>query len=175
MKESEYKVDLVCCTEREKFVVPVHALGLRAVLNLPDAVDFGVCPVKSTATKTLIAQNVGTCTANFTLAASPSCFTASPPEGIVEVGQTIMIELSFTPEHAEPCSGELCIKYADGDEVYMSLAGVSENVDVYLSAPTMALEPAYISLSSQKTLKVYNRSEIPVRFTWKQFGTLVRV
>ena len=104
-------MDLVCCTEREKFVVPVHALGLRAVLNLPDAVDFGVCPVKSTATKTLIAQNVGTCTANFTLAATPSCFTASPPEGIVEVGQTIMIELSFTPEHAEPCSGELCIKY----------------------------------------------------------------
>ena len=34
----EYKVDLVCCTEREKFVVPVHALGLRPVLNLPDTV-----------------------------------------------------------------------------------------------------------------------------------------
>lgn len=56
----EYKVDIVVCTEREKFVVPVQAIGLRAVLHLPDSVDFGICPVKSTATKNIIAQNVGT-------------------------------------------------------------------------------------------------------------------
>jgi hydrocephalus-inducing protein len=167
----DYRVDLVCVTEREKFIVPVHALGHRAVLNLPDQVDFGVCPVKSTNTRSIIAQNVGSSQARFTLSCTKSVFTASPAEGIVEVGQTIMVEIQFTPSHSEEYQGDLVVSYDDGEQVYMALAGVSENVDVSLSSPTVALDAAYISLSSQRTIKVYNASEIPVRFTWKQFLT----
>jgi hypothetical protein len=107
----EYRVDLVCCTEREKFVVPVRALGPRAVLALPDDVDFGVSPVKSTRSKSLIVQNVGTCIANFRLKCSPSVFVASPAEGIVEVGQTVMLELAFTPDRADAYNGEMVVEY----------------------------------------------------------------
>ena len=174
----------MCCTEREKFAVPVRALGPRAVLALPDDVDFGVAPVKSTRSKTLIVQNVGTCIANFRLRCTPPVFVASPAEGIVETGQTIMLELAFTPDRADAYHGEMVVEYVgqtgggsgaeakDRDEVSVALQGVAENVEVFLSAPTVALEPAYISLSSQKTIKVHNRSDIPVEFTWKQFGTV---
>ena len=165
----DYKVDLVCVTEREKFLVPVHALGLQAVLNIPDAVDFGVCPVKSKNIKTILTQNVGTAVAKFTLSCTRPMFEASPVEGIVEVGQTIMIELTFTPQHSERCEGDLVIAYEDGEQVFMSLSGVSENVGVFLSAPALHLDSTYISLSSQKTVKVQNKSEIPVKFSWKQF------
>ena len=131
----EYRVDLVCCTEREKFVVPVRALGPRAVLALPDDVDFGVTPVKSTRSKSLIVQNVGTCIANFRLKCTHA-FTASPSEGIVEVGQTVMLELAFTPERADAYAGEMVVEYVgqtgadERDEVAVALTGVAENVEV---------------------------------------------
>ena len=64
------------------------------------------------------------------------------------------------------------IQYSGTDTIsYVSLKGTAENVEVFLSAPSVNLEPAYISLSSQKTVKVCNKSEIPVRFDWRAFRT----
>ena len=50
--------------------------------------------------------------------------------------------------------------------------GVAENVNVYLGHTSVEPDPAYISLSSQKTVKIYNRSEYPVKFAWKAFANL---
>lgn len=36
----------MCVTEREKFVVPVRAIGARALLDFPDKVNFPTSPVK---------------------------------------------------------------------------------------------------------------------------------
>lgn len=33
-------------TEREKFIVPVRAVGARALLDFPDEVHFSAAPVK---------------------------------------------------------------------------------------------------------------------------------
>ena len=145
-------------------------MGLQAVLNLPDDVDFGVCPVKSKNVKTILTQNVGTALAKFTLRCSPPAFEAFPAEGLVEPGQTVMVEVHFIPQHATACEGELVVAYEDGDSVFVNLRGVSENVGVFLSTPAVQLDAAYISLSSQKSIKVQNRSEIPVKFSWKQFA-----
>lgn len=42
----DYTHELICITEREKFLVPVRAIGARAILDFPDEVNFGTCPVK---------------------------------------------------------------------------------------------------------------------------------
>ena len=47
---------------------------------------------------------------------------------------------------------------------------MAEDVDVHLSANSLQLEPAYVSLQSQRSFKVRNASEIPVMFSWKQFS-----
>ena len=169
----EYKVDLVCRTEREKFVIPVYAMGPRPVLDFPDDITFAPTAVKNTMEKTLIVRNVGTCEAHFSLSTSDdSVFGASPADGLVEVGQTCLVTLTFTPKAAEDFKGELMIQYFGLDTTsYVSLQGTAQNVEVFLSAPSVALEPAYISLSSQKTVKVCNKSEIPVRFDWRAFHT----
>ena len=44
----DYRLDLVCTTEREKFVVPVKAMGARALLDFPDEIHFPSSPVKVT-------------------------------------------------------------------------------------------------------------------------------
>ena len=42
----DYNFELVCVTEREKFIVPVKAIGARALLDFPDEVHFSASPVK---------------------------------------------------------------------------------------------------------------------------------
>ena len=36
----------MCVTEREKFIIPVRAIGARALLDFPDEVNFSSAPVK---------------------------------------------------------------------------------------------------------------------------------
>lgn len=55
----DYFHQLTCITEREKFVVPIRAIGARAILDLPDQLNFSVCPVKHSTQKTLLVRNVG--------------------------------------------------------------------------------------------------------------------
>ena len=148
-------------------------MGPRPVLDFPDDITFPPTAVKNTMEKTLIVRNVGTCEAHFILSTSDdSVFGASPADGLVEVGQTVMVTLTFTPKSSSEFEGELMIQYAGQDTTsYVSLKGTAENVEVFLSAPSVDLEPAYISLSSQKTVKVVNKSEIPVSFNWRAFHT----
>lgn len=42
----DYYCELVCLSEREKFVVAVSARGPRACFDFPDGVDFGLQPVR---------------------------------------------------------------------------------------------------------------------------------
>ena len=42
----DYDHELVCITEREKFVLPVKAIGSRALLDFPDELHFSAAPVK---------------------------------------------------------------------------------------------------------------------------------
>ncbi|KAJ1445550.1 hypothetical protein M885DRAFT_473458 [Pelagophyceae sp. CCMP2097] len=172
----EYKVDLVCCTEREKFIVPVRAFGLQAELSLPAEVDFGVAAVKSSKPRSLLVQNVGACAASYRLSCTPAhIFDARPAEGAAGVGQMATLELAFTPQRAQAYEGTLFVEFLSADSprvVAVALRGVAEDVDVHLSTVALQLEPAYVSLSSQRTFKVRNASEIPVRFAWKQFADL---
>ena len=44
-------------------------------------------------------------------------------------------------------------------------------VDVALERSLQILDPCYISLISQRTLRLYNRSDIRVQFEWKQLAS----
>lgn len=39
--KADYVYDLMVLTEREKFIVPIRAVGCRAMLDFPDILDFG--------------------------------------------------------------------------------------------------------------------------------------
>jgi hydrocephalus-inducing protein len=57
--KSDYTYDLMVLTEREKFVVPVRAVGCRSMLDFPDVLDFGQVPVKHVTEKPVMIRNVG--------------------------------------------------------------------------------------------------------------------
>ncbi|XP_051830568.1 hydrocephalus-inducing protein homolog isoform X2 [Antechinus flavipes] len=58
-ENKDYSHVLTCVTEREKFIVPIKARGARAILDFPDELNFGICPVKYSTQKILLVRNIG--------------------------------------------------------------------------------------------------------------------
>ncbi|XP_018113574.1 hydrocephalus-inducing protein-like [Xenopus laevis] len=64
-KNKDYFHELVCVTEREKCVVPVQAIGARALLDFPDQLYFPLCAIKYNSQKKLFVWNIGNLEARF--------------------------------------------------------------------------------------------------------------
>ena len=173
-EKREYSHDLVCVTEREKFIIPIRALGTQACLAFPDEIDLGLSAVKNAATKTVLVRNVGDRATTFLLS-TQAPFAASPAEGHVEAGATFQATVTFTPDEARDYASTLVVQCGGGggtaeEWMQVALRGSAENVNVHLSTHVLQLDPAYITLSTQSTLKLHNRSDVPVRFSWNSFS-----
>lgn len=167
----EYAIDLVCCTERERFLLPVRVRGRYAALDIPDSLSFGLCPVRLTTAKALTVRNVGTRGAKFAFKTSDDdVFTVSPVSAELEQGQAVQIELKMTPPSLLATQGTLEIVDDSGTTAVVDLSGAVENVDVYLSQPLVEPSATYLSLSSRKTIKICNESEFTLDFSWKSFA-----
>ena len=93
--KADYNYDIVVETEREKFIVPIVAVGKRAMLgfyiyqfllDFPDSLDFGNCPVKYVTEKPVIIRNLGEKTTKWFLNL-PNGFDADKKEGVLEYGK----------------------------------------------------------------------------------------
>ncbi|GAB9466133.1 Hydrocephalus-inducing [Globisporangium polare] len=164
----EYALDLVCCTERERFLLPVRVRGRYAALDIPDDIRFGLCPVKMPTSKVFTVHNVGTRGAKFAFKTSEN-FGISPHSAVLEQGAGVQLELFMTPPSLSKKEGELMITDDVGQTAVVHLVGDPANVDVYLSQPLVEPNPTYISLSSRKTIKICNESEFTLEFCWKSF------
>ncbi len=168
----DYAEELICITEREKFVLPITAVGARPCLDLADTVNFATCPVKHPSKKILFVRNVGREEANFTLTTSAP-FSVSPPTGHLPVGGNIQLELIFTPKRLGSHTSELLLQYGNGEMVAVALYGAAEDVNVRLDKSSLLLESTYITQSCQRTVKVVNRSSIIAKFCWRAVATEV--
>ncbi|KAL2094101.1 hypothetical protein ACEWY4_011413 [Coilia grayii] len=109
-ENKDYIHRVICVTEREKFEVPIRAIGARAILDFPDHLHFPISPVKCTAQKTLLVRNIGICEAKFQLnTASP--FSVDPPQGTLNVGESMQITVDFLPRTSGDHSQELLLHY----------------------------------------------------------------
>ncbi len=94
--KTDYSYDLMIVTEREKFIVPIRAVGCRAMLDFPDSLDFGLVPVKHTAEKPVMIGNAGEKTTKWHIKV-PNGFKTNKTEGILEVGQSEQLVFQFIP------------------------------------------------------------------------------
>jgi Flagellar-associated PapD-like len=164
----DYSYDLVVVTEREKFIVPIRCQGQRAMVSFPDAVNFGVCPVKHPTEKPVIIRNVGEKPTKWVLKIPPP-FSAEKTEGFLEVGQVDQVILKFHPQESRNYEEEIILSY-DTLSAYIKLLSEAQNdPNVYLSKTFIDLKKAYITLSSQDTFKIINKSEVPNEFEWRAF------
>lgn len=63
----DYQHSLVFVTERERFEVPIYAIGPRAILDFRDEIHLPACPMKYSTERTHLVRNIGNCTAKFML------------------------------------------------------------------------------------------------------------
>lgn len=168
--KDDYNCNLVVLTEREKFHVPVLAIGAAAALDFPDHVDFGSVPAKVETKQTVFVRNAGSKAAHFSLSVPPP-FTVLPTAGHLSPGETLQCTVGFEPPSTGRYDGELEIRYDSGRCAYSQVCGQGHELEVGLSQGVVNMLSTFVTKTSQKTFKLVNNSETAVRFAVKQRPT----
>ncbi|XP_068943597.1 hydrocephalus-inducing protein homolog [Petaurus breviceps papuanus] len=169
-ENKDYSHVLTCVTEREKFIVPIKARGARAILDFPDELNFGICPVKHSTQKILLVRNIGNREAVFHIKIR-SPFSAEPCVGTVSVKDTMQMTVDFEPLVLGDHSEKLIVNYDTGEKVCVSLYGAGADMNIRLDKNSLTIEKTYISLSNQRNIIIHNRSNIIAHFQWKVYAT----
>jgi hypothetical protein len=146
--KSDYAFDLMVLTEREKFIVPIRAIGCRAMLEFPDSLDFGLVPVKFETEKAVMIRNIGEKTTKWQIR-TPQGFKIDKTEGILEVGKSDQLTFAFVPQHARKVHEELVLMY-DNMEANIPVVGEAHNDNVYLSKTHIHADATSITLFSHQ-------------------------
>jgi hydrocephalus-inducing protein len=65
---------------------------------------------------------------------------------------------------------ELALRY-ESLEAFVTIIGEARNnPNVYLSKSSIDIDPTYITLSSQYTMSIINKTKVPVEFEWRAFA-----
>ncbi|KAJ8247378.1 hypothetical protein GJAV_G00245700 [Gymnothorax javanicus] len=169
-ENKDYAHRLICVTEREKFEVPIRAIGARAILDFPDHLHFPLNPVKYPAQKTLLVRNIGNSEAKFQLSTS-SPFSVDPSIGNLGVGESMQVSVDFLPKTTGDHAQDLLLHYHTGEDIYISLYGGATDINVRLDKNSVIVERTYISMANQRTVSIMNRSDVIVHYQWKSQAT----
>ncbi|XP_069510876.1 hydrocephalus-inducing protein homolog [Ambystoma mexicanum] len=169
-ENKDYYHKLTCITEREMFVVPIRAIGARAILDFPDHLNFSTCPVKYNSQKTLLIRNIGNREARFELNA-PSPFSVDPSVGTLGIGESMQVIVAFQALQIGDHSDDLVIHYDTGEDIYVSLYGAATDINVRLDKNSLMVEKTFLSMANQRTVTISNRSDIIAHFQWKAWAS----
>ncbi|NXG68880.1 HYDIN protein, partial [Baryphthengus martii] len=169
-ENKDYFHQLICITERERFIVPIRAIGARAILDFPDQLNFSTCPVKYSTQKTLLVRNIGNREACYCIS-TQSPFSVDPSIGTLGIGDAMQVTVEFHPLKTGDHSGSLIVHYDTGEDIHTSLYGAAVDVNIRLDKNSLILEKTYLTLSNHRTVVIHNRSEIIAHFQWKAFVT----
>ncbi|XP_046781643.1 hydrocephalus-inducing protein homolog isoform X4 [Gallus gallus] len=169
-ENKDYFHQLTCITEREKFVVPIRAIGARAILDFPDQLNFSVCPVKHSTQRTLLVRNVGNREARYHIS-THSPFSVDPSIGTLGIGDTMQVTVEFHPLKTGDHCESLVVHYDTGEDVVTSLYGAAVDVNIRLDRNSLMIAKTYLTLANHRSVVIHNRSEIIAHFQWKAFVT----
>uniref|UniRef100_A0A8C8EBQ1 HYDIN protein n=1 Tax=Otus sunia TaxID=257818 RepID=A0A8C8EBQ1_9STRI len=169
-ENKDYFYQLTCITEREKFIVPIRAIGARAILDFPDQLNFSICPVKYSSQKTLLVRNIGNREARYCIS-TESPFSVDPSIGTLGIGDAMQVTVEFHPLKTGDHSSSLVVHYDTGEDIHTSLYGAAVDVNIGLARSSLTIEKTYLTLSNHRSVVIHNRSEIIVHFQWKAFVT----
>ncbi|NWV14183.1 HYDIN protein, partial [Ptilonorhynchus violaceus] len=156
----DYFHQLLCNTEKEQFIVPIRAIGARAVLDFPDQLDFSVCPVKHSTQKTLLVHNLGNRAAHYQISTQRPKFSLPAPS----LGSGL--HLAITVSGMSP--SQLFLSVGSGWGLPAEYKrGVMLNL--FLQVEVMSAHSAAHSAKSCDTflLVIHNWSDVTARFQWK--------
>ncbi|XP_025030908.1 hydrocephalus-inducing protein homolog, partial [Python bivittatus] len=169
-ENKDYFHEVTCITEREKFIVPIRAIGARGILDFPDQLNFSMCPVKYNTQKTLLVRNIGNREARYQITTQRP-FSVKPSIGTLGVNETTQFTIDFYPEKSGNHCEDLAVHYDTGEDIHVSLYGGATDVNVRLDKNSLTIEKTYITLANKRSVVIHNRSDIIAHFQWKVFAT----
>ncbi|MEQ2189453.1 hypothetical protein GOODEAATRI_025464, partial [Goodea atripinnis] len=113
-ESKDYSHRLVCVTPRERFEIPIRAIGPRGILDFRDEIHLPPCLVKASTEKTHFVCNVGNCKAKFKLH-TQSPFSVTPSSGTLSVGEGIQVTVVFHPMTVGDFQEDLLLHYGTGE------------------------------------------------------------
>uniref|UniRef100_A0A3Q2ZZE8 HYDIN axonemal central pair apparatus protein n=1 Tax=Kryptolebias marmoratus TaxID=37003 RepID=A0A3Q2ZZE8_KRYMA len=164
-ENKDYHYRLVCVTQRERFEIPVRAVGPRAVLDFQDEICLPVCPVKASTEKTQLVRNIGKSKAKFKLHTQRP-FSVTPSSGTLDVGEILQVTVLFQPTTVGDHRQELRLHYHTGEDVYISLCGTCKELKIQLETDFLMLKNTYINMTDTQTVSLTNESDVPLRYRW---------
>jgi hydrocephalus-inducing protein len=167
----DFSDEIVCVTEREKFVVPVRGLGARAILDMPDSITFESCMVKASSVRPILIRNLGSLDGKVSFTTTGP-FRAEPSHKVVPAGAAEQLELHFSPQEIGPSEGTLAVYYDTGECCEVTLQGSSANANVRLEKSSLTFDDTYINLTSQRVVKLVNFSRQVAKFSFKAYASL---
>ncbi|XP_054152184.1 hydrocephalus-inducing protein homolog [Melozone crissalis] len=170
-ENKNYSHEITCITAKEKIVVPIEAIGARAILDFPAQVDFFKCPVKHSTQKTLLVRNVGNRPACYELS-TQSPFSVVPTSGILGAGDAMRVKVRFHALTNGDYFGSLAVCCNPDEQIiHTKLHGKAVDIDVVLSTDSVEAGKTFITKSHQTTVFIENRSNITAHFQWKALPT----
>ncbi|XP_069729710.1 hydrocephalus-inducing protein homolog [Phaenicophaeus curvirostris] len=169
-KNKDYSHQLTCTTGREKFIVPIRAVGPRAVLDFPAHLDFSICPVKYSTQKTLLIRNVGNREARYCIS-TQSPFSVDPSIGNLGIGEATQVTVEFHPLETGDHSGCLVVHYDTGEDIQTRLYGSAVDANIGLEKGSLTIEKTSLTLANRGSVVLHNQSEITAHFQWKAAAT----
>ncbi|XP_023802399.1 hydrocephalus-inducing protein homolog [Cyanistes caeruleus] len=113
-ESKDYSHELVCITKTERIVVPIRAIAARAILTIPDQLNFSECPVKSSTKKTLLLRNTGNLEAHYYIS-TQSPFSVVPAMGALGAGDSVQVTVGFHPLTTGAHFGSMVVCYNTGE------------------------------------------------------------
>ncbi|XP_065519817.1 hydrocephalus-inducing protein-like [Lathamus discolor] len=167
-EDKDYFDELIIITEREKFFVPIRAIGARASLDFPEQLNFSECPVRFSTQKTLLVRNVGKREACYSIT-TLSPFSVDPSIGTLGIGEAMEVTVEFHPPKTGVYTSPMIVHYDTGEDVHKSLCGTAVNVNIRLDKSSLTVEKTSVTLSKLSSLVIHNQSAITAHFQWKRF------
>ncbi|GAB1599203.1 hypothetical protein Ahia01_000197500, partial [Argonauta hians] len=168
LENKDYEHEITCTTEREKYVVPIRAIGARAIVDIPDEIHFQICPVFMTSTKTILLRNIGNKDAKFSFFVLPP-FSVSQVYGNIPINNNSQIDIEFNPTVVGKHDGHLYLRYDTGEVLYIALHAIAQDINIRLDKNSVRIDNTFISLTNQKTIFIQNRSDVVAKFKWSNY------
>jgi hypothetical protein len=169
--EADFSWDLIVCTEREKFVVPIRARGARGALDFPASVDFGrECACKVAHKRSFVVRNTGRRGTRFALSAAAP-FAVAPRDAHLAVGESLQCTVTFTPQRAARAQGDVRVDFDSGDCTLVRATGTGVDIDVAVVPQAVTFLDTFVTKTSQRTFTLVNRTATPAPFALKRFAS----
>lgn len=162
--QKDYLYDLIVCTEREKFIVPITAVGYRPALDFPDCVDLGEKPVNLPEKKILLVSNIGHKSCSFSLF-TEAPFFVSPHHGRLETQESVQCTVGCSVPRSGIHETDLKIVFDYGEILYSKLQITGREVDIGIPESTVELLPTYVTRTSQRSFTIRNNSNHTIEFS----------